>query len=482
MKLLPLLTGCCAVLAISASSVLGAEKPNIIFILADDLGYGEVGCYGQQVIQTPNLDRMAAEGVRFTQFYAGAPVCAPSRAVLMTGLHVGHVSVRGNAGPKPLSDQIATGPQTLAHNETTVAEVLKKAGYATALIGKWGLGELGTGSEPTKRGFDHFFGYINQTHAHNYYPAYLVRNESQVKLANEVPGEGPFGQGWATKKVEYSADLFAAEAGKWIDDHKAGPFFLYLALTSPHANNEANRALKDGQEVPDYEPYNGKDWTNPQKGQAAMVTRLDRQVGAILSQLKTLGLDEKTIVFFSSDNGPHKEGGNDPSFFHASGPFRGIKRDVYEGGFREPFIVRWPGKITPGRTSGHVGYFGDMMTTFSELAGATPPADLDSISIVPELQGNPQKKHDLLYWEFHEGGTKQAVLVDQHWKGVRVQPDAKMELYDLTTDPGETRDLRESQPEVAQRVENLLNTSRRENLNWPIRKPGAAKKGTAAEQ
>jgi arylsulfatase A-like enzyme len=453
-----------------------ADRPNIVFILADDLGYGEIGCYGQQLIQTPNLDRMAAEGMRFTQFYAGAPVCAPSRAVLMTGLHVGHVSVRGNAGPKAVSDLVSTGPQTLAHNEVTVAEMLKKAGYATGLIGKWGIGELGTGSEPTKRGFDSFFGYLNQTHAHNYYPAYLVRNESPVGLRNEVPGEGPFGQGWATKKLEYSADLFAAEAGRWIDEHKAAPFFLYLALTIPHANNEAGRALKDGQEVPDYGPYVDKDWTNPHKGQAAMITRMDTQIGALFAQLKALGLDEKTIVFFSSDNGPHREGGNDPAFFNASGGLRGIKRDLYEGGIREPFLARWPGKIAAGKTSTHVGYFGDMMATFAELAGGATPADLDSISIVPELLGQPQKKHDLLYWEFHEGGTKQGVLVEQHWKGVRVQPGVAMELYDLTADPGETHNLRDTQPDVTQRVEKLLDTSRRENPNWPIRPAGAGRK------
>jgi arylsulfatase A-like enzyme len=475
MKLVPFFIGLCTAVAMSFTPAYGVDKPNIIFILADDLGYGETGPYGQKLIQTPNLDRMAAEGMRFTQFYAGAPVCAPSRAVLMTGLHVGHVSVRGNAGGKA-SDPASMGPQTLAHHETTVAEVLKEAGYSTALVGKWGIGEIGSGSEPTKRGFDHFFGYINQHHAHNYYPAYLVRNDADVKLQNEVPGEGRFGQGYATKKVEYSADLFAAEAEKWIDEHKSGPFFLYLALTLPHANNEAGRDLKDGQEVPDYGPYAGNDWSNPNKGQAAMITRMDTQIGAIFAQLKKLGLDEKTIVFFSSDNGPHREGGNDPNFFNARGGLRGIKRDLYEGGIRTPFIVRWPSKIAAGKTSTHVGYFGDMMATFAELAGTPAPGKLDGISIAPELLGQPQKKHDVLYWEFHEGGTKQAVLLEQHWKGVRIHPDAKMELYDLNTDPGETRDLRESQPEIAQRVEALLNSSRSENPNWPIRKKAEAAK------
>ncbi len=465
-------------LLVLALPLRAVEKPNIIFILADDLGYGELGCYGQQLIQTPNLDRMAVEGMRFTQFYAGAPVCAPSRAVLMTGRHVGHVSVRGNAAGNRPDDHAAMAPQTLSRDEPTLAEVLKKAGYATGLIGKWGLGELGSGSEPTRRGFDYFFGYLNQHHAHNYYPAFLTRNDSPVGLKNEVPGDGLFGRGYAEKKAEYSADLFAADAERWLTEQKGGPFFLYLALTIPHANNEAGRALKDGQEVPDYGPYADKDWTTPHKGQAAMITRMDAQIGRIFALLKERGLDEKTIVFFSSDNGPHAEGGNDPKFFNASGGLRGIKRALYEGGIRVPLLARWPGKIAAGKTSTHVGYFGDVMATCAELAGATPPAENDSVSFAPELLGQPQKKHDALYWEFHEGATKQAVLVDQRWKGVRVRPGAPMELYDLGVDPGETRDLRDAQPEVAKRVEEILNTSRRDNSNWPIRQPGA---GTAPQ-
>jgi len=476
-----LLTSIAALLLFAPlGQVNAAEKPNIIFILADDLGYGDLGCYGQQLIQTRHLDRMAAEGMRFTQFYAGAPVCAPSRAVLMTGRHIGHVSVRGNAGGKNL-DLEASRPQTLSRDEPTVAEVLKKAGYATGLIGKWGLGELGSGSEPTRRGFDSFFGYLNQHHAHNYYPAFLTRNESPVGLKNEVPGEGAFGVGYASKKVEYTADLFADDAARWIAQQKGAPFFLYLALTLPHANNEAGRALGDGQEVPDYGPYAHKDWTNPNKGQAAMITRMDAQIGALFAQLKTLGLDEKTLVFFASDNGPHREGGNDPALFRASGGLRGMKRDLYEGGIRVPFLARWPGKIAPGKTSTHVGYFGDVMATVAELAGTDAPAGLDSLSFAPALLGQPQPKHDVLYWEFHEGGTKQAVLLDQHWKGVRVRPDAPLELYDLTADPGEAHNLRDTQPEIAKRVEELLTTSRSENVHWPIR-PGGAGRNPALPQ
>lgn len=452
-----------------------ADKPNIVFILADDLGYGDLGCYGQQLIATPNIDRLAAEGMRFTQFYAGAPVCAPSRAVLMTGRHVGHVSVRGNAGGR-IGDLAAAGPQTIKPHETTVAEMLKKAGYATALIGKWGLGELGSGSEPTRRGFDHFFGYLNQHHAHNYYPSFLIRNDSPLGLKNEVPGEGIFGVGYASKKVEYSPDLFADDAERWIEANKSGPFFLYLALTLPHGNNEANRALQNGTEIPDLGPYAAKDWTEPNKGQAAMVARLDHDVGRILATLRKLGLDDNTLVIFTSDNGPHRESSNDPAFFNASGGLHGLKRDLYEGGIRVPFIAWWPGKIAPGKTSTHVGYFGDVMSTLADLAGTTKPADLDSLSFLPALRGEPQPKHDALYWEFHEGGTKQAVLLDQHWKGVRLRPSAPLEVYDLTKDPGEMNNLAASEPEIARRIEKLLATARSENPDWPIRAGGAGKK------
>ncbi len=449
-----------------------AERPNVVFILADDLGYGELGCYGQRLIQTPNLDRMAAEGMRFTQFYAGSTVCAPSRCVLMTGRHTGHATVRGNAGVKR-GEGAPSQAQTLRADDVTIAEHLKKSGYATALIGKWGLGELGSGGEPTRKGFDYFFGYLNQSHAHNYYPAFLTRDQSRVPLANEVPGEGPFGDGVATKKVEYSADLFAADALKWISEKKDAPFFLYLALTTPHANNEAGRALKNGQEVPGLGPYAEKDWTDANKGQAAMISRMDRDIGRILDLLEKLDLDKRTLVIFSSDNGPHKEGGNDPSFFNASGGLRGIKRDLYEGGIRVPFIARWPGTITPGQVSKHVGYFGDVFATLADLIGSPPPVNLDSISFAPTLLGQPEKqaKHEFLYWEFHEGGTKQAALLGANWKAVRLSPAAKLELYDLATDPAEANDVAADRPEIADVIETYLRTARTDSPDWPIREP-----------
>jgi uncharacterized sulfatase len=456
-----------------------AEKPNIIFILADDLGYGELGCYGQKLIKTPNLDRMAEEGMRFRQFYAGSTVCAPSRAVLMTGLHTGHVSVRGNAGAKDISDLAALRPQTLREDELTVAELLKKAGYSTALIGKWGLGELGSGGEPTRKGFDYFFGYLNQSHAHNYYPAWLTRGTERVALRNEGPGSGPFGASVATKKLDYSPDLFAQEALEWVAQKKDEPFFLYLALTTPHANNEAGKSLGNGQEVPDLGIYADTKWTPQNKAQAAMITRMDADIGRLFAQLKALGIDEKTLVFFSSDNGPHKEGGNDPDFFRASGSYRGIKRALTEGGIRVPFIARWPGHIPAGTSSGHIGYFGDLMATLADITGTKPPKRHDSISFLPTLLGKPadeQEDHEFLYWEFHEGGTQQAALYLGRFKGIRQRPGGPLSVYNIVTDSGETRDISRQQSNVTAILESYLATARSESADWPILDPSTKKR------
>ncbi len=432
------------------------KKPNIIYILADDLGYGDLGCYGQRAIQTPNLDRMAAEGMRFSQHYAGSTVCAPSRCVLMTGLHTGHARIRGNRRVPLLSEDV------------TVAEQLKQAGYATGLVGKWGLGEPGTTGIPNRQGFDTFFGYLNQAHAHNYYPEYLWENEAKIRLNNVVEhtktGYAKGVGGVATKRVEYSHDLFVEKALNFIDARKNAPFFLYLALTIPHANNEAG--IK-GMEVPDLGVYADKDWPQPQKGHAAMISRMDSDIGKIFDRLKTLGIDENTIVMFSSDNGPHAEGGNDPHFNDSNGPLRGIKRDLYEGGIRVPFIVRWPGKVKAGSESGHVSGFQDVLPTCAEIAGMHVPDDIDGISFVPTLlETGKQRQHAYLYWEFHEQGSKQAVRMGQ-WKAVRLnvtkKPDGPIELYDLSKDMGEEENMAAEHPQIIEEMESIMKDARTSN-------------------
>ena len=431
--------------------------PNIVFIMADDLGYGDLGCYGQKQIQTPNIDRLAREGVKFTQFYAGSTVCAPSRCVLMTGLHLGHCYIRGNA------------KMNLRPGDVTVAEVLKKSGYTSGLIGKWGLGHEGSTGVPTRQGFDYFFGYLDQHHAHNYYPSYLHRNETRVKLRNVVPGEGKFGQGVATKKIDYSPDLLLRESLAFIDRNKNRPFFLYLAATIPHANDEAR---SKGMEIPDYGIYRYKDWPQPQKGLAAMITRLDGDVGKILARLKRYGIDENTIVFFTSDNGPHAEGGNNPKFFDSNGPLRGIKRDLYEGGIRVPMIVRWPGKAPAGIVSDTIGYFGDLMATAADIAGVDAPKGLDSISMLPSILGkaDQQKQHKYLYWEFYERGSAQAVRMGD-WKGV-VKPlgGMKIEVYNLKTDIGEKHDIAGTHPKIAAKLRAIIKEAHIPSPDWKVRR------------
>jgi arylsulfatase A-like enzyme len=428
-----------------------AVRPNIVFILADDLGYGDLGCYGQAKIRTPHIDQLAREGLRFTDFYAGSTVCAPSRCCLMTGLHTGHAQVRGNA----------TVP--LAADTMTVARLLKQADYATGMIGKWGLGEHGSSGIPNNQGFDSFFGYLNQVHAHNYYPDFLWQNDERFPLDNVVE------RGVATKRMQYSDDLFADRAIEYLRAHRGERFFLYLPFTIPHANNEAKQR---GMEVPSLEPYANESWPEPQRAQAAMITRLDGYVGRIMDELAKLGLDEKTIVFFSSDNGPHKEGGGDPEFFHSSGPLRGIKRSLHDGGIRVPLIARWPGHIAPGTTSSHVCAFWDFLPTAVELTGAKPPGGLDGISFVPTLigesqAGHSQKQHDYLYWEFSEGGFQQAVRAGR-WKGIRPL-DRPLEVYDLQTDLSESHNVASDHADVAARLEDYLKSARTDSQAFPIR-------------
>jgi arylsulfatase A-like enzyme len=424
--------------------------PSIVFILADDLGYGDVGCYGQKLIQTPNIDKLANEGRRFSQCYAGCTVCAPSRCSLMTGKHTGHCWIRGNL-TVPLRPQ-----------DRTVAEVLKTAGYQTAAIGKWGLGEAGSTGVPNRKGFDEWFGYLNQRHAHNYYPEYLWKNETRYPLAGNVEVKGI-----STQRAQYSHDLFTREALAFLDRPPKQPFFLYLAYTIPHSNDEAGM---NGMEVPSDAPYADRPWTQPHKNRAAMITRMDADIGKVMSKLKERGLGDQTIVFFTSDNGPSFEGGGDPDFFHSSGPFRGVKRDMYEGGIRMPMIVRWPGKIPPGSVSSQVWTFWDFLPTAAELAGVSTPTGIDGISMAPVILGNrEQTSHEFLYWEFHERGFHQAVRMGD-WKYVRYPRKPGPELYNLKTDEGETKNVAEEHRDVMAKIEAYLKGARTNSPNWPVRR------------
>jgi arylsulfatase A-like enzyme len=464
----------CLIWAWMVSLSHGDNRPNIILILADDLGYGDLGCYGQQVIQTPRLDQMASQGMRFTDFYAGNTVCAPSRSVLMTGQHAGRTHVRGNAPGPDMS------PQSLREQDVTVAQVLQSAGYRTALCGKWGLGDDAPGGReglPRKKGFDFFYGYLNQVHAHNYYPEFLWRNEDRHDLRNEVKrAKRPYGGfvgGWATSRVDYSHDLIMEESLEFVRRSSASdqPFFLYLALTIPHANNEATRQSGDGQEVPDYGIYADRDWPKQDKGQAAMITRMDRDVGRLLDLLDALQIDDQTIVFFSSDNGPHNEGGHHPERFQPSGPLRGMKRSLTEGGIRVPLIVRWPGKTPPGSTTSQVSYFGDFMATAAELAGASSPENVQSISLVPTITGHPERQasHECLYWEFYEQGGKQAVRSGK-WKAIRSPwPRGKTRLYDLSLDIAEEHDVAQDFPEQVDKMEAMMDEAHQPHPNWSPR-------------
>lgn len=412
-------------------------KPNIIYILADDMGVHDAGCYGQQFIKTPNIDKMATEGMRFTQHYAGSTVCAPSRGTLMTGLHTGHGYVKGNFAMEN------EGNLPLPAETVTVAELLQSAGYKTGIMGKWGLGGPNDYGHPNKQGFDYSYCYLDQRLAHEYYPDHLWKNFEKVSLNNQ-----------------YSHTLFAREALHFISENKNNPFFLYLPLTIPHGKYQ----------IPDNAPYSSEPWTEKQKNYAAMITLMDKDIGRIFSYLDSLGLDENTIVFFASDNGGVK-GLSD--FFESNGQLRGYKTDCYEGGIRAPLIARWPGKIVPGTTSNLISAFWDMMPTFCEIAGISSPKNIDGISMLPELLGQNQKKHDFLVWVYFTynygwkpGSEKprnplksQAVRMGD-WKadreGINNNPDAPIELYDLSKDPGEKNNVAAQFPEIVSQIEKIL--------------------------
>ncbi len=438
-----------------AAQDMGYRAPNLIFILADDLGYGDLGCYGQKLTRTPNIDKLAAGGLRFTDFYAGSTVCAPSRCVLMTGFHTGHAFIRGN------------GKDNLRPEDITIAETLQAAGYTTGLFGKWGLGHEGSSGIPTRQGFDEFYGYLDQSHAHNYYPSFLLDGERRVALSNVVPKEGKWGQGRASEKSEYSHDLIVNRALAFVDQHRDEPFFLYLPLTIPHANNEAGKA---GMEVPELGAYAERNWPEPQKALAAMITRMDRDVGRLVDRLREHGIDKNTLIIFTSDNGPHREGGNDPNFQDSNGPLNGIKRALTEGGIRVPMIAYWPDVIAPGTESAHISAFQDVLPTLAEAAGekalAAVPADIDGISFFSTLRGKPdQLEHAELYWAFYERGSARA-LRQGSWKSIQQPFDSPVRLYNLEEDLGEETDLAQRYPERVQAMVTRMDEMYKASERW----------------
>ena len=421
-----------------------SSRPNIIFIMADDMGYGDLGSYGQTVIQTPNLDQMAKEGLQFTNCYAGSTVCAPSRSVLMTGKHTGHTTVRGNFGKYGVVGLGGgAGRVPLEDEDVTVAEVLKEQGYVTGMTGKWGLGEPDTTGHPNDQGFDEWFGYLNQRKAHTYYPDFIWKNKEKVEFPENADGN----------KGTYTHDLFTEFALDFVKRHKDDPFFLYLPYTVPHS----------AYEIPDTAPYTDRAWTDDEKVHAAMITRLDRDVGSLFQLLKGLKLDENTIVFFCSDNGAAERW---EGRFDSSGDLRGRKRDMYEGGIRTPMIVRWPGKVAAGTSNNTAWYFADVLPTVAELAGANVPASIDGISVLPSILGDSQDLSDrTLYWEFFESGFQQAVRQDD-WKAVRLKLGEPLELYDLSKD--EEHNVAAQHPEIVANFEAYLITARSASRNWPV--------------
>ena len=439
-----------------------ARPPNIVYILADDLGYGEISDFGQKQFSTPQIDQIAHEGIRLTSHYAGASICAPSRNALMTGQHTGHTTIRGNFGINGRDTHVRVA---LTATDQTVSETLKRAGYRTALIGKWGLGEEGSGGEPWHKGFDFFYGFVNQTHAHNQFPEFLYRNANKEALIDN----------YGHKERVYANDRFTEEALQFLTENRAQPFFLYLAYTTPHADlkcpaDSIDEALRQNPALANITAAN--------RAFAGMVLRLDRDVGRIMARLKELGLEQDTLVIFTSDNGPHKEDGKDNSVFHSAGPLRGIKGSIYEGGARVPFLARWPGHIPAGRTSDLPSAFWDFFPTACELAGVATPAGLDGISFLPELLGRPaeQRHHDYLYWELLNKGLGQQALRAGDWKAVRLNADRPIELYHLPTDIGEAHDVASQHPELIKKFTDWFVSARIESKWFPILPPpgGAA--------
>jgi arylsulfatase A len=445
-------------------------RPNIIFILADDLGYGDLGVLGQEKIETPNIDRLAGEGMLFINHYTGTTVCAPSRSALMTGLHTGHTPIRGNFEIQP------EGQYPMPDTLLTLGKMFKNSGYATGAFGKWGLGFIETTGDPKNQGFDQFYGYNCQRIAHRYFPEYLWDNRQQVFLP---------GNDW-TSKSSYAPDLIHQESLKFIEENAENPFFMFVPMVMPHAelavSDEGLQSYyreKFGEEKPYIAP---SDWDYgaeniavpgyqsnlyPRATYAAMVSTLDRQVGELIQKLVDLGLTENTIIVFASDNGPHREGGNDPDFFNSNGIYRGYKRDLYDGGIRTPLIVKWPGVIQKGSINDHVSAFWDLLPTFAEIIGHEVPENIDGISFLKTLKGeSDQKQHHYLYWEFVELGGRQAIRKGD-WKAVRYSvrnnPEAPIEIYNLKEDPSEANNLASMNPEILQEMKILFNQAHSPN-------------------
>jgi arylsulfatase A-like enzyme len=461
---------CLLVLAVAAGSghfarpalSQGQTRPNIILIQADDLGYGDLSAYGQAKFQTPGIDRLAREGIRFTNYYSGSTVCAPSRAALMTGMHTGHAWIRGN------------GEIPLRPSDVTVAMLLRDAGYRTAVIGKWGLGMAGTTGQPDKKGFDYSFGFLDHRHAHRQYTDHLYRNAERVPV---------------DINRDYVNDLFTREAESFITRDDPKPFFIYLNYTVPHAELRAPEdamaplrgrfqpetpfvnAAADGRPsgaMPDGASLGYRSQPTPRAAFVAMITRMDRDIARLTDLVGERKIDRNTLILFVSDNGPHREGGADPDFFLSSGGLRGIKRDLFEGGIRVPMVARWVGTIPSGRVSYHEWAHWDMLPTITELAGAKTPTGIDGVSMARALKGQPQPAQEFMYWEFHERGFQQAVRMGQ-WKAVRLKKDGPLALYDLPDDPNEQRDVSSTNPDVVAKIEQYLKTARTESARWPVK-------------
>ena len=443
-----------------------AAKPNIIFVLSDDLAQGDVGCYGQKLIQTPNLDRMALEGTRYTQAYCGTTVCAPSRTSLMIGQHTGHSPIRANRELQP-EGQMPLPPHTF-----TVAQLLKSVGYTTACVGKWGMGMFDTTGSPLKNGFDHFFGYNCQRHAHSYFPTYLYNDDQRFDLPGNDGNEKVTGKG-----AIYAQDLISAETLKFVRANRDKPFFLFYSITLPHGTFQIN----------DQGLYKDKPWSEQEKNYAAMVTRLDSDVGRLLALLKELKIDDNTLVMVAGDNGSSfpPDSALGKRFEQAANGLRGYKRELYEGGLRNAGLARWPGVVPAGRVSDEAWAFWDFMPTCAELTGAKIPASwhTDGLSLVSFLKGGAAPKRDYFYWELHERESLQAVRWGD-WKAVRNGPSAAIEIYDLKSDAGETKNLAAQKPELVAKAEALMKSARTpDEVNWPMRdRPGAGGKKGAGKK